>query len=243
MTVYADIAFLFNFAMDLLALTAAAKLMRLHPSVKRLCAVSALAALYGTGVYLLPSWLFSWPVKLLFSLLLTRLTFVPAGKAALLRAWGFTVLANAILGGLAEMAFALGGGYAPTVPFKWVCATALLALPAYCLGTRLRPTRSHISLVVAFEEGTCRFDAVIDSGCLLIHPETCLPVVIIPADRLPFSPATPLSVPYATVNDQGQLPALLPLYACVGGRSVHICVALSRENVPAVVPTCLVSEI
>ncbi|MBR7142483.1 MAG: sigma-E processing peptidase SpoIIGA [Clostridia bacterium] len=243
MTVYADIAFIFNFAMDLLALKLAAKLMKWHPPSKRLWLAATLAALYATGIYWLPAFLFSLPAKACFGLLVACLAFTPVGKGALLRAWGFTLLANILLSGLAELAFALGGGVAPTVPFWLVWGTAVAALPAYSLWVRLRPPRSHVPLVVTFAEGTCRFDAFVDSGCLLTHPDTGLPAVIISQDRLPFTPQTPLRVPYTTVEGGGELPALLPLYACVGGRQVHICVALCQGNTPTVVPARIVAEI
>lgn len=186
MTVYADLFFLTNWAMDYLLLWATGRFAAVRVRAGRLVLSAFLGAAYATAFLFAPARpLYSVAAKLVFSLLLVAVAFPVRSWSQLGRLWGcFLVLSLAAGGGALALAYLRlpgAGGPFPGVP-AWsvglaVAATLALAGQAWAYRRRC----AHLPILeteVRLGGRRVTLPALVDSGNQLRDPFSGSPVMV-----------------------------------------------------------------
>lgn len=204
MTVYVDLVFLTNLAVDGTVLLATAKARQLRPSRSRLFAAALLGALYAALMFWahIP-YMYSFVVKVLISLIMVLLSFGYGGPLQLVRNFGAFYLVNfATLGGVIGLSFLLQssgspwGGMSYTadggVLLEWqlqlglFVTTFLLSIWLFRSTSETRRRREDLEqlfwdIEVRVEESSWSFKGLLDTGNRLYDPLTRIPVMIMEA--------------------------------------------------------------
>ena len=184
-TVYVDILFFVNFAMDFLALYLCAKLRFLRPKTFRLLTAALFAALYGVlrGIFDFwgPLWLLS---DIAACFLCTLIAFYEKSlkKTILLSAIYYVI--SLLLGGIVFSAYTLAlrwGSQKNVIAF--VIISVVFCILLLLLLRREKP-KKRAKVTVAFQNKRVFLDCFFDSGNLLRDPFTGTPVIIVKFQKL-----------------------------------------------------------
>ncbi len=184
--VYLDLTFLVNFIMDYMILWATAKLTGKAADYRRFVAVAALGGLYGIG-NLIPKTaiLYSWPAKILFSLMFMWLAFRPTGwediKKTLTAFYGISFVAAGATNALAYQMNQINPGR--NFSYWWllagiICSVFIAYQAEKYLSTKLLPALLRYRVELHFGTTTCRGKGFLDTGNHLRDPLTKRPVVV-----------------------------------------------------------------
>lgn len=204
MTVYVDLIFFTNLAVDGTVLLATAKARHLHPSRSRLFAAAILGALYAAVMFWahIP-YMYSFVVKVLVSLIMVLLAFGYGGPLQLARTFGAFYLVNfATLGGVIGFSYLLQfsgspwGGMSYTadggVLLEWqmqlglFATTFLLSIWLFRSTSETRRRSGEIEqlfwdIEIKVDSRSWQLRGLLDTGNRLYDPLTRIPVMIIEA--------------------------------------------------------------
>lgn len=190
MTVYADILFLVDASMDLVALWLCARL--LHRSVRtfRMCASACFGGVGSVAALFLPSYgLWTLALGLALSAGMTAIAFGFAHGRSFLTTWIALWGTGALIGGVMTMLMRLGEPvYGAVGSYPFFCA-ATVGICAFCL--RLwRRKRDNRTANLHIRHGDWQTDvtALVDSGSLVTDPVSGTPVVFLTASAAPGFP-------------------------------------------------------
>ncbi len=212
MTVYVDLVFFTNLAVDGTVLLTTAKVRHLRPSRSRLFAAAFLGAMYAAAMFWahIP-YLYSFGAKVLISLAMVLLSFGYGGPLQLVRNFGAFYLVNfATLGGVIGLAFLLQSANSPWggmtytadggILLKWqmqlglFMTTFLLSIWLFRSTSETRAKRQELeqlfwNIEIKVEDRCWTVRALLDTGNRLYDPLTRIPVMIMEAsiwrDELP----------------------------------------------------------
>jgi stage II sporulation protein GA (sporulation sigma-E factor processing peptidase) len=201
MTVYVDLVFLTNLAVDGTVLLATAKTRHLVPARSRLFAAAIVGALYAAVMFWahIP-YLYSFGAKVLISLIMVLMTFGYGGPLQLVRNFGAFYLVNfATLGGVIGLNYLLqssgsaweGMTYTSEggILLEWqmqlglFMLTFLLSIWLFQSTSEVRRKRQELeqlfwTIEVKVEERIWTLQALLDTGNRLYEPLTRIPVMI-----------------------------------------------------------------
>ncbi|WP_372663058.1 sigma-E processing peptidase SpoIIGA [Cohnella sp.] len=204
MTVYVDLVFFTNLAVDGTVLLATAKVRHLRPLRSRLFVAAILGALYAAAMFWanIP-YLYSFVVKVLISLIMVLLSFGYGGPLQLVRNFGAFYLVNfATLGGVIGLSFLLQssgspwGGMSYTadggVLLEWqlqlglFVTTFLLSIWLFRSTSETRRKREDLEqlfwdIEIKVEARSWPLRGLLDTGNRLYDPLTRIPVMIMEA--------------------------------------------------------------
>lgn len=189
-SVYGDVFFALNFAVDLILLYVAGLLAGTRARPWRLAAGAAAGAAYALGfLYPLPSALYAPPARLAFPALSLALAYLPVPVAGFLRLAFWLYASSALAAGAGLGLAALGArplGPAWSVPVPaWALAAAvaglLLAVPRLVEAARRRLSLERLLLPVEVGIGSQRvtLTGLVDTGNRLRDPLTRSPVLVV----------------------------------------------------------------
>lgn len=191
--VYADVILLENLIMNYLILWSTARLTRYNYSKVKLVIASVLGSVYAVLSYFPGySYLFSFFMKILFSILIVIVAYTPVHFHLLLKLTGIFYIVSFIFGGAAFGLFYFINGLNLTsngisfirdFPIK-ILAVAVIA--AYFtvkyswdyIQHRIRRERLIIKVEIVFDKKRLSLDALVDTGNSLRDPITNVPVMI-----------------------------------------------------------------
>lgn len=204
MTVYVDLVFFTNLAVDGTVLLATAKARHLRPSRSRLFAAAFLGAVYAAAMFWahIP-YLYSFGSKVLISLFMVLLSFGYGGPLQLIRNFGTFYLVNfATLGGVIGFSFLLQSSGSPWggmtytadggVLLEWqmqlglFITTFLLSIWLFRSTSESRKKRQELEqlfwdIEIKVEEQSWSLRGLLDTGNRLYDPLTRIPVMIMEA--------------------------------------------------------------
>ncbi|RED65786.1 stage II sporulation protein GA (sporulation sigma-E factor processing peptidase) [Cohnella lupini] len=204
MTVYVDLVFFNNLAVDGTVLLATAKVRHLRPTRTRLFSGAILGALYAAVMFWahIP-YLYSFGVKVMISLFMVLLTFGYGGPLQLARNFCAFYLVNfATLGGVIGLSFLLqsadspwgGMSFTPDggLILKWqmqlgmFIVTFLLSVWLFRSSSETRKKRQELEqlfweIEIKLADGSWKMRALLDTGNRLYDPLTRIPVMIMEA--------------------------------------------------------------
>lgn len=200
-TVYVDVVWLINFAMDLVILFVTGWMAKKKTKRWRLLTGAAIGASYSL-LLMIPvaaTTIFSLFAKLLFSCLMVLIVFGAQNVVEFLRFWGLFYLASFIFGGaayginslfydtqlLGGMVFA--SGRPAWIPNIGVSLIALSVPVVYVLGRtawnrmeRWKLRKENLwNVSIAIDGHSARFAGLLDTGNALADPLTGLPVAVV----------------------------------------------------------------
>lgn len=205
--VYIDQVFLGNLLMNYLILWSAGHMSNARSSLWRLILASALGSIYSLSIFLPgTSRLFSPLMKLIFSILILAIAFLPQSWRNFLLSFLFFYLASFILGGMifgfsyflqsSSILLNEPGGFLSVVNRHFwtvIWLTLIFALIACRLGARLlqkRLTQQLYHIVINFFGRQVEVEALADTGNSLLDPLSGDPVIIVEYEALkPVLPA------------------------------------------------------
>ena len=222
-----------NLIMNALILTLSARLAVIRTSRLRIFLSAALGCTYAVCAYL--PW-GRWLLGLLprtavciFMVLIVCRGIRNGDLRRIARVFGFVWLATFLLGGTgAGLMYMLGSaGYG----FPAALVTAVLG-STLLLFLTVQRNRSHESptaeLTIVCDKRAVRFNAVIDTGNVLVEPLSNLPVIVVEKRMLRGlergRPARRIS--FASVGGQGVLPAFFPDRVRINGKECDACIAV-----------------
>ncbi|WP_256760252.1 sigma-E processing peptidase SpoIIGA [Cohnella sp. WQ 127256] len=213
MTVYVDLVFFTNLAVDGAVLLTTAKVRHLRPSRSRVFSAAFLGALYAALMFLahIP-YLYSFGAKVLISLAMVLLSFGYGGPLQLLRNFGaFYVVNFATLGGVIGISYLLQSVDSPLGGMKYTAdgglllewhmqlglfvTTFLLSIWLFRSTEGTRRKRQDLEqlfwdIEIKVGDGSWAIRALLDTGNRLYEPLTRIPVMIMEAsvwkEELPF---------------------------------------------------------
>lgn len=184
--VYLDLTFLVNFTMDYIIVWATAKLAGKKADYKRFLMVAALGGIYGVGNLFPNAFIFySWPAKILFSIIFMLLAFKPKGwgdfKKTLAIFYGISFIAAGATNALAYQMYQINS--AKSFSCWWLSAGIIFSVfIAYqgekYLSAKLIPALLKYRVELHFGGRTCRGQGFLDTGNHLRDPLTKRPVVV-----------------------------------------------------------------
>jgi len=207
MTVYVDLVFFTNLAVDGAVLLMTAKLRRFQPSKRRLFAAAAMGAVYAASMFWADvPYLYSFGAKVLVSVAMVLLSFGYGGPLQFFRNFGAFYTVNfATLGGviglsyLARSSGAVWGGmsYTPDggIVLAWqiqlgmFVVTFLLSAWLFHGAAETRLKRGQVDALLWDVEievagESWRVQGLLDTGNRLYDPLTRIPVLIVEASLL-----------------------------------------------------------
>jgi stage II sporulation protein GA (sporulation sigma-E factor processing peptidase) len=212
MTVYVDLVFLTNLAVDGAVLMATARARRIKPSRPRLFAAACLGALYAALMFLahIP-YMYSFGAKVFVSVVMVLLSFGYGGPLRFLRNFvAFYVVNFATLGGVIGLSFLLRSADSPWggmeftadggLILEWqmqlglFAVTFLLSVWMFRSASETSRKRQELDQLVwdteiRIDDESWTLKALLDTGNRLYDPLTRIPVMIMDADvwkeRLP----------------------------------------------------------
>ena len=256
MTLYIDLYFLLNFAMDALILLLCRRVLGYHRKLGRILLAAALGALYSLAALYIPAPL-SVLLHLFFGALMLAISLGYGNLRRFLRLcmlfYGISFLLGGSVGALARGIDRLRNGNHSQVGIVLVLLCAL-AGAFVCLiwgNTRAHP-KTSVQVQLCTKRGTLSFECYVDTGNRLREPLENTAVVLAnvplsakvyalfsdnpPPRSLPFAPEAfaglPLRlIPLETVAGKTVLPALKCEDAEVDGAKMPLCVALDLGRV------------
>lgn len=201
-TVYADILFLINFAINFPVLYMTGKTARLHPPLWRLTVGALLGAVYAVLMFFPRlSFGYSAVAKILFSLLTVAVTFNIRGVRLYIKTVGFFYLVTFCLGGSVMALFYFTGAgirlgavvkngvLYMNLPWKTLLLSVGISYCILAVGWRFLQNRlsreNMIRKVGIFWDGReVWLDALLDTGNALCEPFSGAPVIIAEYQRL-----------------------------------------------------------
>lgn len=204
MTVYVDLVFFTNLAVDGTVLLTTAKMRHLRPSRGRIFAAAFLGAAYAAMMFLahIP-YMYSFAAKVLISLLMVLLSFGYGGPLQLVRNFGAFYLVNfATLGGVIGLSFLLRSANSPWggmtftsdggLLLEWqmqlglFITTFMMSLWLFRSTSAARVKRQELeqlfwNIEITVGEGNWKVKALLDTGNRLYDPLTRTPVMILEA--------------------------------------------------------------
>jgi len=201
-TVYADILFLINFAINFPVLYMTGKMARLHPPLWRLTLGAVLGATYAALMFF-PRLSFGYSAlaKVLFSLSVVALTFHIRGVRLYIKTVGFFYLVTFCLGGSVMALFYFTGAGVSlgavvkngilymNLPWKTLLLSVGISYCILCIGWGFLQNRlskeNMIRKVGIFWDGReVWLDALLDTGNALCEPFSGAPVIVAEYERL-----------------------------------------------------------
>lgn len=191
--VYADVILVENLIMNYLILWSTARLTRYNYSRTKLAIASVIGAVYALLSYFPQySYLFSFLMKILFSILIVIIAYTPQYFHLLLKLLGIFYIVSFIFGGAAFGLFYFINGLSLTsngisfiedFPLKILTASIILAYIAIkyswdYVQHRIKRERLIIRVELFFDGRSLSLDALVDTGNSLKDPLTNAPVVI-----------------------------------------------------------------
>jgi stage II sporulation protein GA (sporulation sigma-E factor processing peptidase) len=191
--VYADVILLENLIMNYLILWSTAKLTRYNYSRLKLLIASVLGAAYALLSYLPGySYLFSFTMKVLFSILIIIIAYTPAYFHLLLKLTGVFYIVSFVFGGAAFGLFYFINGLSLTnngisfikdFPVKILVVAVIAAyfIVRYSwdyIQHRIKRERLIVRVEMLFDKKSLSMDALVDTGNSLKDPLTNAPVMI-----------------------------------------------------------------
>jgi stage II sporulation protein GA (sporulation sigma-E factor processing peptidase) len=204
MTVYVDLVFFTNFAVDGTVLLATAKVRHLRPPRSRLFASALLGAFYAAAMFWAHvPYLYSFGAKVLISILMVLLSYGYGGPLQFIRNFGAFYLVNfATLGGVIGSAYLLRSADSPWggmtytsdggLLLEWqmqlglFMVTFLLSVWLFRSTSETRTKRKELEqlfwdIEIKVDEGYWKLKALLDTGNRLYEPLTRIPVMIMEA--------------------------------------------------------------
>lgn len=191
--VYADVILLENLVMNYLILWSTARLTRYNYSKVKLGIASVLGAVYAVLSYFPQySYMFSFFMKVLFSILIVVVAYTPAYFHLLLKLTGFFYVVSFVFGGAAFGLFYFINGLSLTsngisfikdFPIKILAMAIIIAYFTIkyswdYVQHRIRRERLIIQVEMSFDNKRLCLDALVDTGNSLKDPITNAPVMI-----------------------------------------------------------------
>ncbi|HYE82679.1 MAG TPA: sigma-E processing peptidase SpoIIGA [Clostridia bacterium] len=192
--VYADVILLENLIMNYLILWSTARLTRYSYSKVKLIIASLLGAVYAVLSYFPEySYLYSFFVKILFSILIVIIAYTPVHFHLLLKLTGIFYIVSFIFGGAAFGLFYFINGLKMTsngisfigdFPLKILVAAVVAAYFTIryswdYVQYRIKRERLILKVEMSFDKRQLSLDALVDTGNSLKDPITNAPVMII----------------------------------------------------------------
>lgn len=191
--IYADVIFFENLVMNYFILWSTARLARIKFSKLKLLLAAVFGAIYAIGSYL-PAYgyLYTFLVKVMFSLLIVVVAYTPNKIKEFLRVTGIFYVVSFVFGGAAFglyyfinglKATSQGISYISNFPVKTLLVSIAIAYIAvrYCWGyvqNKIKRERIITQLDISFERKNLMVNALIDTGNSLSDPLTNTPVII-----------------------------------------------------------------
>lgn len=191
--VYADVILVENLIMNYLILWSTARLTRYSYSKAKLALASVLGAVYAVLSYFPQySYLYSFFMKILFSLLIIIVAYTPAYFHLLLKLTGIFYIVSFVFGGAAFGLFYFINGLTLTsngisfikdFPAKILAAAIIIASITIkyswdYVQHRIKRERLIIRVELCFDKRQLSLDALVDTGNSLKDPITNAPVMI-----------------------------------------------------------------
>lgn len=191
--VYADIILLENLIMNYLILWSTARLTRYSYSKIKLVIASALGAVYAVFSYFPEySYLFSFFMKILFSILIVIVAYTPSHFHLLLKLTGIFYIVSFIFGGAAFGLFYFVNGLNLTsngisfirdFPIKILAVSVIVAYFTVkyswdYIQHRIKRERLIVRVEMVFDKKQSCLEALVDTGNSLKDPITNAPVMI-----------------------------------------------------------------
>jgi stage II sporulation protein GA (sporulation sigma-E factor processing peptidase) len=204
MTVYVDLVFFTNLAVDGTVLLATAKVRHLRPSRSRLFASAFLGAFYAAVMFWASiPYLYSFGVKVLISLFMVLLSYGYGGPLQFIRNFGTFYLVNfATLGGVIGSAYLLRSADSPWggmtytadggILLEWqlqlglFVTTFFLSVWLFRSSSETRSKRKELEqlfwdIEIKVDERSWKLKALLDTGNRLYEPLTRIPIMIMEA--------------------------------------------------------------
>ncbi|KUO73563.1 MAG: hypothetical protein APF77_02705 [Clostridia bacterium BRH_c25] len=197
--VYADVILLENLIMNYLILWSTARLTRYSYSKVKLIIASALGAVYAVLSYFPEySYLYSFLMKVLFSIFIVIIAYTPAYFHLLLKLIGIFYIVSFIFGGAAFGLFYFINGlnltsngisFIEDFPVKILVAAVFAAYFTIkyswdYVQHRIKRERLILKVEMIFEKKQLSLDALVDTGNSLKDPITNAPVMITEYDMI-----------------------------------------------------------
>lgn len=191
--VYADVILLENLIMNYLILWSTARLTRYSYSKVKLAIASVLGAVYAVLSYFPQySYLFSFFMKVLFSILIVIVAYTPAYFRLLLKLTAIFYIVSFVFGGAAFGLFYFINGldltsngisFIKDFPVKILIAAIIIGYVTIkyswdYVQHRIKRERLIIKVELRFEKRQLNLDALVDTGNSLKDPLTNAPVMI-----------------------------------------------------------------
>jgi stage II sporulation protein GA (sporulation sigma-E factor processing peptidase) len=191
--IYADVIFLENLIMNYLILWSTARLTRYSYSKVKLVIASVLGAVYAVLSYFPEySYMFSFFMKVLFSILIVIVAYTPAYFHLLIKLTGIFYIVSFVFGGAAFGLFYFINGLSLTsngisfikdFPIKILAAAIIIAYITIkyswdYIQHRIKRERLIVRVEMNFDKKQLGLDALIDTGNSLRDPITNVPVMI-----------------------------------------------------------------
>ncbi len=191
--VYTDVILLENLIMNYLILWSTARLTRYRYSKVKLVIASLLGAVYAVLSYFPGySYLFSFFMKILFSILIVIVAYTPAYFHLLLKLTGIFYIVTFVFGGAAFGLFYFINGLSLTsngisfikdFPVKILAAAIIIACITIkyswdYVQHRIKRERLIVKVEISFDKKQLCLDALVDTGNALKDPITNAPVMI-----------------------------------------------------------------
>jgi stage II sporulation protein GA (sporulation sigma-E factor processing peptidase) len=191
--IYADVIFLENLIMNYLILWSTARLTRYSYSKVKLVIASVLGAVYAVLSYFPEySYMVSFFMKVLFSILIVIVAYTPAYFHLLIKLTGIFYIVSFVFGGAAFGLFYFINGLSLTsngisfikdFPIKILAAAIIIAYITIkyswdYIQHRIKRERLIVRVEMNFDKKQLGLDALIDTGNSLRDPITNVPVMI-----------------------------------------------------------------
>ena len=218
-TIYADILFLINFTMDFLTLFITASILHRKASVIRLSVASAVGGAYGVASVFTQGILI---INIFINLAVSYLMCLIVFKKRILPCYALFYGTGCLLGGAMTAFFTFMNGINTVskegssppgkIPLGWMAVSAVIIGASAIAGGRMakrkrssRPCR----LSVVSHIGSFTFDAMTDTGNLLIDPMSGKPVIILQKKEF-LSTLPDALIPIFEKGDPSELSNLSP---------------------------------
>jgi len=191
--IYADVILVENLIMNYLILWSTARLTRYNYSKVKLGIASLLGAVYAVLSYFPEySYLFSFFMKILFSILIVIVAYTPAYFHLLLKLTGIFYIVSFVFGGAAFGLFYFINGlnltsngisFIKDFPIKILVAAIIIAYITIkyswdYVQHRIKRERLIVRVEMSFDKKQLSLDALVDTGNSLKDPITNVPVMI-----------------------------------------------------------------
>ena len=190
--IYIDVLFLTNFIFDLILLSLTGRLCRRSASAVRQISGAAVGALGGSAMFFLSvGKIMSVSLSVIMAVLMLTATFLPFSRHEFFRlTCGFYLSAFLVGGSLSAIFFFSGnpavmsnGVYYFPLSLWQLIASGLPVAAILCISwkkteNRLTFHQNHVTVEIVCSGRKVRLEGLIDTGCSLADPVTCLPAMV-----------------------------------------------------------------